>query len=141
MGSLLTLLEHPSQVASLLVVAKLVHLLLSMLAPQIDVGRRTMGALGKTYMRPGEGGGVNRRECFAHCYARRRANKAVDLEARVQKPAMQSSACHDPPCPAIAYSPAPSYKYHIPLLLYHAPRCPTHAHPHTPTHTPTHTPR
>lgn len=35
MNSLVTLLEHPSEVRSLLVMAKLVQLLLVMLAPQV----------------------------------------------------------------------------------------------------------
>ena len=38
MMSLVTLLEHPSEVRSLLVVAKLVQLLLVMLAPQVQTG-------------------------------------------------------------------------------------------------------
>eukprot|EP00878_Enallax_costatus_P005871 GHUV01006159.1.p1 GENE.GHUV01006159.1~~GHUV01006159.1.p1 ORF type:complete len:513 (+),score=160.68 GHUV01006159.1:14-1552(+) len=54
MMSLVTLLEHPSEVRSLLVVAKLVQLLLVMLAPQVNLERRTRGALGRSNLSPGE---------------------------------------------------------------------------------------
>ena len=52
----MVLVQSPGEVRSLLVLHKLIHLLLVMLAPQIDVARRTVGALGKTYMRPGATG-------------------------------------------------------------------------------------
>ncbi|KAF6265753.1 ubiquitin elongating factor core-domain-containing protein [Scenedesmus sp. NREL 46B-D3] len=54
MRSLVTVLEHPSEVRSLLVVAKVVQLLLVMLAPQVNLERRTRGALGRSNLSPGE---------------------------------------------------------------------------------------
>ncbi|KIZ03660.1 hypothetical protein MNEG_4303 [Monoraphidium neglectum] len=57
MRALVALLEHPELVKSLLVVSKVVHLLLVMLSPQMQVSRRadsSGGAFGSSYMRPGE---------------------------------------------------------------------------------------
>lgn len=43
MRCLVTLLEHPDQVRSLLVVSKIIHLLLAMLAPQVCVAAASDG--------------------------------------------------------------------------------------------------
>ncbi len=57
MRAMVVILEHPKQIKSLLVLSKIVSLLLTMMAPQIDVRSRTAGGgLGRTFMRPGGAG-------------------------------------------------------------------------------------
>jgi hypothetical protein len=55
MSSLVALLEAPTLVRSPLLHDKMVRLLLTMLGPQLDVARRTVGSgLGRTVMMPGK---------------------------------------------------------------------------------------
>jgi hypothetical protein len=52
LAAVVDLMEHPTQVRSVLVQSKLVNLLLAMLAPQIALDRRNT-PLGASYIRPG----------------------------------------------------------------------------------------
>jgi hypothetical protein len=58
MASLVALLDHPKCVRSSLLHDRIIKLMMAMLGPQLDVSRRTAGALGRTIMMPGGRGRV-----------------------------------------------------------------------------------